>query len=559
MKVYGNTTGLKPNQMKRLENLYRRKIPTDRIVNPEFARALTEMSHEIKRQVGAIIDRRGAVQFIVVGDHAMIVIPDLSRHRAGGTRFRGLRLVHTHLKGEPLSRDDLTDLALLKFDLIAAVGVEVDGLPGDVFVAHLLPENGDGDVWTEWEPESIHDLDEDFDELISSLEEEFARTFRVRKVKKGEGAILIGCYSDSDANPEDSMAELKELCATSGLSVVDTVMQKRSKIDPKWVLGQGKLKNVVIRAMQRDADLLVFDGELKPAQVDNITAFTDLKVIDRTQVILDIFARRAKSRQGKIQVELAQLNYMLPRLVKKNTAMSRLTGGIGGRGPGETKLEINRRRVRDRINRLEKDIHGLEKERSQQRALRVRKELPIISIIGYTNAGKSTLLNTLTKSNVDAQNMLFATLDPSSRRLRFPQEIEVIVTDTVGFIRDLPKELMAAFSATLDELKIADLLLHVVDVSDPLFQDRIGAVNEILHQLNLTDIPMLLAFNKMDKIDRSEAFMRAQKHDAVLISAIDTKTLFPLIARLEEEMTLVIEREKKGNIVPVETSATVEA
>ncbi|MBN1881859.1 MAG: GTPase HflX [Deltaproteobacteria bacterium] len=559
MKVYGNTTGLKSNQIKRLENLYRRKIPTDRIVNPEFARALTEMSLEIKRQIGAIIDRRGAVQFVVVGDHAMIVIPDLSRHRAGGTRFRGLRLIHTHLKGEPLSRDDLTDLVLLRFDLVAAVGVEADGLPGDVFVAHLLPENGDGDVWTEWEPESIHDLDEDFDELISSLEEEFARTFRARKVKKGEGAILIGCYADSYANPEDSMAELKELCVTSGLSVVDTVMQKRSKIDPKWVLGQGKLKNVVIRAMQRDADLLVFDGELKPAQVDSITDFTELKVIDRTQVILDIFARRAKSRQGKIQVELAQLNYMLPRLVKKNTAMSRLTGGIGGRGPGETKLEINRRRVRDRINRLEKEIHGLERERGQQRALRVRKELPIISIIGYTNAGKSTLLNTLTKSNVDARNMLFATLDPSSRRLRFPREIEVIVTDTVGFIRDLPKELMAAFSATLDELKIADLLLHVVDVSDPLFLDRIGAVNEILKELDLLDILLLLAFNKMDKIDITEAKSRAEKHDAVLISAVDNKTLAPLISRLEEEMTLVIERERNEDTIPLETSLIGEA
>jgi GTP-binding protein HflX len=311
--------------------------------------------------------------------------------------------------------------------------------------------------------------------------------------------------------------------------------------------------------MQRDADLLVFDGELKPAQVDNITDFTDLKVIDRTQVILDIFARRAKSRQGKIQVELAQLNYMLPRLVKKNTAMSRLTGGIGGRGPGETKLEINRRRVRDRINRLEKEIKNLGRERGQQRALRVRKELPIISIIGYTNAGKSTLLNTLTKSNVDAQDMLFATLDPSSRRLRFPREIEVIVTDTVGFIRDLPKELMAAFSATLDELKIADLLLHVVDVSDPLFQDRIDAVNNILRELDLLEIPLLLAFNKMDRIEIDEARRRAEKFNAVLISAIDTKTLSPLISRLEEEMTLVIEREKENKNIHLETSSTVDA
>jgi GTP-binding protein HflX len=524
-------------------------------VTVEFARALTELSIEIKRQVCAIVDRRGSVQFVIVGDNSMVVIPDLSRYRAGGTRFRGLRLIHTHLKGEPLTRDDLVDLALLKFDLICALEVKERGLPGEVYIAHLLPENGQGNIWTELPTTTVYNLDIDFSELISSLEEEFAKSFRSRRVKAGQGAILIGCYDDRSIDSEDSISELKELCSSSGLSVLDIIIQKRQHPDPKWVVGKGKLSDIVIRAMQLDADLLVFDGELRPAQVNSITDFTELKIIDRTQVILDIFARRAKSRQGKIQVELAQLNYLLPRLITKNSAMSRLTGGIGGRGPGETKLEINRRRVRDRINRLNKEIKDIEKERRQQRARRVKKELPVISIIGYTNAGKSTLLNTLTKARVDTRDMLFATLDPSSRRLRFPRDIEVIITDTVGFIRDLPKELVEAFSATLDELKIADLLLHVVDASDPNFNARISAVDGILENLGLCDTKVLLAFNKMYLAGVEITCERALKYSAVPICAMDSTTLLPLIERLEEEMLLVLgyeDEEEEGDESRVE-------
>jgi GTP-binding protein HflX len=517
------------------------------VVTLEFARALTELSGETKRQVSAIVDRKGNIQFVIVGDGSMVVIPDLSRYRAGGTRLRGLRMIHTHLRGEALTRDDLVDLALLRFDLMCALEVTDQGLPGLVHMAHVLPENGEGNVWTELPPVWIHDLDLDFSELIFSLEEEIARTITTRKVKVGEWALLVGSYGGKNVNPEDSMDELRELCQTADLSVLDVIIQKRNTPDPKWVVGKGKLSDIVIRAMQLDADVLVFDGELKPAQIKSITDFTELKVIDRTQVILDIFAKRAKSRQGKIQVELAQLNYLLPRLIEKNTAMSRLTGGIGGRGPGETKLEINRRRVRERLHRLERDIKNIERDRGQQRALRVKKELPVISIIGYTNAGKSTLLNTLTKSHVDAENKLFATLDPSSRRLRFPQDIEVIVTDTVGFIRDLPQELVSAFSATLDELKIADLLLHVVDVSDPRFQDRIDSVNTILEHLGLRNIPILLAFNKMDVVGYERALERAAPHNAIPISAIDSATLIPLIERLEKEMFIVLkEREADG-------------
>ncbi len=544
-KLYGNTNGLKSSEEKRLLNLYRRRVPTDRIITPELARSLTEISGEIRRQICTLIDRKGNIEYVIIGDSSMVVIPDISRFRMGPARLRGLRSVHTHLKGEPLTQDDLSDLALLRLDLMAALEVTDGGLPGEIHIAHLVAENGDGQVWTRLDPISIHRLDIDFSRLITSLEEEFVRKFRARRVKEQEGAILFGAYYGRGVDPGDSIDELKELCRTSGLTVLDTVIQRRDRPDSKWVLGKGKLSDIVIRAQQMGANMLVFDGELMADQVRTITDFTELSVIDRTQVILDIFAQRAKSRQGKIQVELAQLKYMLPRLITKNTAMSRLTGGIGGRGPGETKLEINRRRARDRIHRLEREIKQIGRDRGQQRSQRVKKGLPIISIIGYTNAGKSTLLNTLTKSDVDARNMLFATLDPSSRRLRFPRDIEVIITDTVGFIRDLPKELMTAFSATLDELRGADLLVHVVDASDPRYEARIEAVDKILEELGLTDIPVLIVFNKIDLVPTDVLARLGSQDDAVFISANDSSTLGPLIDQLERRMLLVLERESE--------------
>jgi GTP-binding protein HflX len=527
-------------------NLYRRRIAPDRIVTPEFARALTELSAEIRRQLCVLIDRKGTVQYVIVGTNSMVVIPDISRWRMGDARLRGLRSIHTHLKGEPLSRDDLADLALLRLDLIAALAVKEGGLPGDVFVAHLVAENGTGEIWQEQDPVPIHRLDTDFSLLISAVEDEFVRKFRARRVKVEDGAILVGAYFGRGAEPDDSLDELKELCSTSGLTVLDTVIQKRDRPDPRWVIGRGKLFDLVVRAQQLNAGILVFDGELEPDQVRTITDFTEMRIIDRTQVILDIFAQRATSRQGKIQVELAQLKYLLPRLITKNTAMSRLTGGIGGRGPGETKLEINRRRARDRIHRLEREIKQIGRERGQQRAQRMKKGLPIVSIIGYTNAGKSTLLNTLTNSKVDARDMLFATLDPSSRRLRFPRDFEVIITDTVGFIRNLPKDLVTAFAATLDELKNADLLVHVVDASDPRYPARIEAVEKILDELDLGDIPVLMVFNKIDLVSETAVAQMRARHDAVFVSAVDSSTLMPLIDRLESQMLLVLERDRSG-------------
>ena len=326
---------------------------------------------------------------------------------------------------------------------------------------------------------------------------------------------------------------MKSLAKSSGIAVVGTVSQQRSRNRARFFIGPGKLQDLAILALQEAATVIIFNQELSPSQIRSITNQIELKVIDRTQLILDIFAQRAQTREGKLQVELAQLKYLLPRLILKNTAMSRLTGGIGGRGPGETKLEINRRRVRDRIVRLEKELLAVRKQRKQQRALRQKKGLSVISIIGYTNAGKSTLLNTLTKSNVLAESRLFATLDPSSRRLKFPRDTEVIITDTVGFIKDLPKDLLVAFRATLEELENADLLLHVIDISNPQYSAQIESVETILSDLNLQHTASIRVLNKRDLLNPAtiQKINRALRGTAV--SAKDKSTLMPLIEQME--------------------------
>jgi GTP-binding protein HflX len=331
-----------------------------------------------------------------------------------------------------------------------------------------------------------------------------------------------------------SLEELEDLAISSGIDVAEKILQLRRKVDSRFLMGPGKLQELIILALQKGVTLIIFDQELNPSQIRSITDQIDLKIIDRTQLILDIFAQRAQTKEGKLQVELAQLKYLLPRLIVKNTAMSRLTGGIGGRGPGETKLEINRRRVRDRIKRLENDLLSVRKQRKQQKSKRYKKGLPVISIIGYTNAGKSTLLNTLTKSHVRVENRLFATLDPSSRRLKFPKDIEVIITDTVGFIKNLPKDLMVAFRATLEELESADLLLHIIDISNPRFKDQIKSVEKILLDLNLDDIPLIRVLNKKDLLDKATTEKLSRNFDAIAISAKEKSTLMPLIEKMKD-------------------------
>src|SRR5579883_1381261 len=420
--VTGNTQGLKPSQKRMLERIPRRRVDPSLVISAELASFLCECSVDVQRQVGVLLDRRGDVAHVVVGDAHKLFLPDLGRLRAGAGRFRGLRLVHTHLRAEPLTRDDLIDLAKLRLDLVAAVLMRPDGSPGALRCAHLLPENPEQQLWRELDPvpathAGLASLD--FAQLMRALEEEFAARARdARIVDDGrDRAMVVHVSLGRAGDAEARIAELRELCRTASLRVLDVVVQNRQSPDPRFLLGKGKLEEVVMRAMQRDATVLVFDPELTPAQARSISDATELKVIDRTMLILDIFAQHAKTRDGKLQVELAQLKYTLPRLVEKNTMMSRLTGGIGGRGPGETKLEINRRRAREKIQLLEKQIEQLSKRREQRRSLRTSRQLPIVSIVGYTNAGKSTLLNTLTQGDVLVENKLFATLDPTSRRL----------------------------------------------------------------------------------------------------------------------------------------------
>jgi GTP-binding protein HflX len=333
---------------------------------------------------------------------------------------------------------------------------------------------------------------------------------------------------------EASLEELRQLAETCGVAVFDTQIQYRPQIDPKYLVGRGKLAAIDLRATQIGANLLIFDHELTPAQVRSISDFTGLKIIDRTQVILDIFARRAHSREGKIQVELAQLKYLLPRLMHKDSSLSRLAGGIGGVGPGETKLEIDRRRIRERIHRLEKDIKTITKSRGQRRGRRERSGMPVISIVGYTNAGKSTLLNTLTQSAVLAENKLFATLDTKSARLRFPRDAEAIITDTVGFIRNLPAELFSAFRATLDELQDADLLLHIIDISSIQFEEQMAAVEKILEDLEIAGKPVIRVFNKADRFpDKEMLATLCRRFAAVPVSALDKTSLSGLLEKIE--------------------------
>ncbi|WP_239014489.1 GTPase HflX [Archangium violaceum] len=533
-EIYGNTLGLKASEQSRLRNTYRRRVSPHEIVSPELARHLTELSRETNRQVGVLLNRKGEIEYVVVGNAHKLELPDIGRARAGQVRLRGLRLVHTHLKSEPLTKDDLTDLALLRLDMVAAVGVGHTGLPGVLHYAHLVPENGTGHFWNVTTLPDVHDGQPDVLDTLEALEEELNRKAAARTVSGRDKAILVAvCLDGNRAHAEASLAELKELARTAGVEVIDSVLQMRREADPRYLIGRGKLEDLNLRSMQAMADVLIFDKDLTPSQGRHISEATSLKVIDRSQLILDIFAQRAQSAEGKLQVELAQLKYRLPRLVQSDTSLSRLAGGIGGRGPGETKLEIDRRRARDRINHLEKRIDSLSREREVRRAQRNRRDLPVISIVGYTNAGKSTLLNAITGSEVLAENKLFATLDPTSRRLRFPQEREVIITDTVGFIRDLPKDLVAAFRATLEELYDADLLLHVVDASDPSRDEQVEAVESILDSLDLMQKPRLMVWNKADLLTQEEVESLLRTRGGVAISAASREGLSALLAKAD--------------------------
>jgi GTPase len=441
--------------------------------------------------------------------------------------------VHTHLREEPLTQDDLSDLALLRLDLVAAIQVDDAGNAGKIELAHILPgrdgEQQQGEPFRRVEARDVHNLHFEFEDEIRALESEFSKLTGKRSGEtQKERALILAITPGVPA-----LAEITELVRAAGVEIAEVMHLSGGKIHPRTIVGQGRLQRIALAAMRRSADVAIFDIDLKPAQARAFEDTTGLKAIDRTQLILDIFAQRARSRDGKLQVELAQLKYSLPRLTEEDAGLSRLVGGIGGRGPGETVLEIGRRRARDRIRHLEKEIEKLSRQRGVRRQRRIRQGMPVLSIIGYTNAGKSTLLNALTESSIDTADQMFVTLDTTSRRLRFPKQGNVIITDTVGFIRDLPPDLVAAFKATLEELSEADLLLQVVDASDPNMDRKMDAVGRVLTDLELGSIPRLVVMNKADLVEPSFIESLCARHEAVAVSAIKREGLGKLIEAAE--------------------------
>lgn len=531
--ISGNTAGLKPAQFRALDRLSSRRIAPESIIDRETARQLAALSFALNRQLGLLIHRSGQIESVLVGDFDRITIPALPG-QGSGKRLCGLRCVRTALGPGGITDEDIMDLACLRLDLFSVLNLR-DGLPDLLRSAHLLPrpDTVTGRDWTELPP--VHPAHQTASclALVQALEDEFARTTPLKQAEEGKDrAILVSVSTAPRSEAEASLRELAELARSAGVLVLNRVIQRQRQINPRFLMGRGKLVEIMLDSVRLAANLLIFDQELTPSQMRSITDHSALRVIDRTQLILDIFARRAVSREGKLQVEMAQLKYMLPRLTTRDDALSRLTGGIGARGPGETRLEIDRRRINDRIARLSRELDQVGKERSRRRERRRKRDVPVISLVGYTNAGKSTLLNTLTGSDILAEDLLFATLDPTSRRLRFPEDREVIITDTVGFIRKLPGDLLKAFASTLEELHEADLILHVIDRANPAWQQQAEAVDSLLTQLDLDSIPRIRVLNKMDLLTEEERACALQD-GAVGICATRSESLHPLLEQAQ--------------------------
>lgn len=580
--IFGDLKTLQAREKNALEKLAAKRSRTNDFLDLELAKKTSRLTHQLGVQIGLLIARDGEVTHVILGSKSRIFLPDLGRFRLAVGRLRRLRLAVFLPDGErrlvksirprevphpEIAKDLLTDLEKLRLDAVMVIAVKDDETPGSVSLAYLRPFQSP----TQWSSRKsfknaearfgfvygrdFHDLSSHFnefnhfDKFITDLESQFPETQKRAFKTVNERAILVGASTSSPAQANRSMEELRELARTAGIEVADWVIQRRRVLDPKTVLGTGKIEELVLHCLDLGADLVVFDRELTPGQLRAITNLTELRVIDRSMLILDIFSQRAKSSEGRLQVELAQLKYSLPRLTERDSGLSRLTGGIGGRGPGETKLEISRRRARDRIVDLEKRIDKIAREREGRRSLRKERGVPVIAIVGYTNVGKSTLLNVLTNSDVFVENKLFATLDPTSRRMRFPNQQEVIFVDTVGFISELPQELINAFRATLEEVGEADLLLHVVDASSAIVQQQIEVVAQTLDSLGFGDKPNILVLNKIDLISQGEAKLLVSTLQGMPLSAIERSGFAELVKEIQGNLASCFEGRDPGGFL----------
>ncbi|MEM9807112.1 MAG: GTPase HflX [Cyanobacteria bacterium P01_D01_bin.56] len=548
--IHGELKGLKPSQLKQLRRLYHQRIPGSQITNREFAQRLAAISTDINQAVCAYIDRRGHVIRVGVGSPRQTQIPALELPRYGAERLSGIRCIATQLKQEPPGNAALTAMALQRLDALVLFTLTGSGFQRkgggstgyirEAYLAHLVPD--ETQRWSVSDPMDLETLsDEDFIDLTEGLEEEFRRLFVAQQVDAShDRVLLVGLQTDkiSTRRFKSGLEEIVRLVETAGGEVLETLKQKRAKPHPQTVLGAGKVDEVALEAQTLGASLVVFDRDLSPAQVRSLEQRIGVRVVDRTELILDIFAQRARTGEGKLQVELAQLEYQLPKLTGRGQAMSRLGGGIGTRGPGETKLETERRAIQKRITRLQREVNQLQAHRARLRQNRQHHEVPSIAVVGYTNAGKSTLLNTLTNADIYAADQLFATLDPTTKRLAVidPETHEkrsMVLTDTVGFIQDLPPSLMDAFRATLEEVTEADALMHVVDLSHAAWQAHIRSVMGILGQMPTTPGPILLVFNKLDAVDSDTlAVAKDEYPQALFISAAQKLGLETLRQRL---------------------------
>ncbi len=522
-EVIGNLEGLSYTKIRVLEKFYKKRIQQRKIINPETARRLMEVSLDIRRQVGLLVNRSGKVEYVIVGDRKGIFLPNFPDGRVSPQRLLGLRYIHTHIDGEPFTEEDITDLLFLRFDLMALLKPSVGNHPPLMSIAYIYPVGGKREVRIEEEMPIYSWENFDFIEYIKNLEDELRKSIPSAQYDT-DRAILVGIGSRK-RDIDISLDELESLARTSGIEVVDRFYHHESRIHPRYLVGTGKLKELTIRSLEKGANMAIFNRDLYPIQAHSISDMTGLKVLDRTQLILDIFAQRARTREGKIQVELAQLKYLYPRLIHRGTAMSRLMGGIGGRGPGETKLEVDRRKLKDRIAKLEALLEEISRERKLRRERRKKSQIPIVSIVGYTNAGKSTLFNSLTKSSVLVEDKLFATLDPTTRKLVYPTGEKIIFTDTVGFIENLPKDLVRAFRATLEELYDAHFLIHIVDISDPYWERKLKYVRSFLLDMGVSK-EEILVFNKVDLVEDKDFVESVSKsYSAFPLSAISKESV----------------------------------